>query len=307
MPPTLSKDEKLEQRAVIKFLQKTGGKPSDTIKEFKQAYASKERRPLCNCCKKMSETKGASVKLVTVQRFKFIPNLSPFSLALETFMRLANIQYEVEFTKTVTINKETGQVPFVIVNGVQVNDSQKIMSHLSEVFDVDLNSELNPIEKTISHAFVRMMNEFTSWTYFYWRYVDHPELIFPDIMDSPESFGISPDDPDKKQNWIDAARKKLLEQTHNQGVGRKSKEEIYKMGMDDLRGLSVYLGEKPFMFGDKASVVDCVLFGHLCQIVYLPLPTMPHKIMVENECKNLVAFCDRMKALAWPDWDKLTN
>ncbi|CAH1794049.1 unnamed protein product [Owenia fusiformis] len=256
----------------------------------------------------MSETKEASVKIVTIKRFKFIPNVSPFSLALETFMRLAKIQYEVEFANKLTENKETGQLPFAIVNGVQVNDSQKIMSYLSELFDVDLDSELSPVEKVISHAFQKMMNEFTVLTYIYWRYVDHPEMFLTtDIMDTPELFGISPDDPEKTQNMIDAARKYMHGKTHSQGVGRKPKEEIYKMGIDDLRGLSVYLGEKRFMFGDKASMVDCVLFSHLCQIVYIPLPTMPHKIMVENECKNLVAFCDRMKTLAWPDWDKLTN
>ncbi|CAH1790535.1 unnamed protein product [Owenia fusiformis] len=256
----------------------------------------------------MSETKEANVKLVTITRFKFIPSVSPFSIALETFMRVANIQYEVEFVKEYTVNKETGQLPFVIVNGVQVNDSRKIMSHLSELFDVDLDSGLSPVEKVISHAFQRMLNEFTRWTYGYWRYVDQPEVFFTaGIMDTPELYGISPDDPEKMSKMIDAGRKKILEITDCQGVGRKPKEEIYKIGMDDLKGLSVYLGEKPFMFGDKASIVDCVLFSHLCQIVYLPLPTMPHKIMVENECKNLVAFCDRMKALAWPDWDKLTN
>lgn len=41
MPPILSKSEKLEQRAVIKFLQKTGSKPADTIKEFKTVYGDR--------------------------------------------------------------------------------------------------------------------------------------------------------------------------------------------------------------------------------------------------------------------------
>ena len=48
-----------------------------------------------------------------------------------------------------------------------------------------------------------------------------------------------------------------------QGIGRHSKEEIEKIGLDDLTAASNILGDKPFFFGDKASVLDCVVFGFL--------------------------------------------
>ena len=47
------------------------------------------------------------------------------------------------------------------------------------------------------------------------------------------------------------------------GIGRHSKEEIEKIGLGDIKAASKILGHKPFFFGDKASVVDCVVFAFL--------------------------------------------
>ena len=32
-----------------------------------------------------------------------------------------------------------------------------------------------------------------------------------------------------------------------------------------------YLGNKRFMFGDSATSLDCVVFGHLAQFLYIPM------------------------------------
>ena len=48
-----------------------------------------------------------------------------------------------------------------------------------------------------------------------------------------------------------------------QGIGRHSKEEIEKIGLDDIKAASKILGDKPFFFGNKANVLDCVVFAFL--------------------------------------------
>ena len=39
-----------------------------------------------------------------------------------------------------------------------------------------------------------------------------------------------------------------------QGIGRHTKEEIEKIGLDDIKAASKILGDKPFFFGDNARV-----------------------------------------------------
>lgn len=46
------------------------------------------------------------------------------------------------------------------------------------------------------------------------------------------------------------------------------------------------------------------MFGPLAQIVYVPLET-EHRVLLKGECKNLWAFCERMKERLWPDWDEM--
>ena len=46
-----------------------------------------------------------------------------------------------------------------------------------------------------------------------------------------------------------------------QGIGRHTREEIRTMGMNDIKTISDYLGEKTFMMGDVPIELDCVVFG----------------------------------------------
>ena len=42
------------------------------------------------------------------------------------------------------------------------------------------------------------------------------------------------------------------------GIGRHSSEEIHKIGCDDIQAISTYLGSKPYLMGDRPTVVSYV-------------------------------------------------
>ena len=79
----------------------------------------------------------------------------------------------------------------------------------------------------------------------------------------------------------------------------------------DLKAVSTLLGTKPYMMGDKPSLLDCTVFGFVCQVIlknsidmYLPLLSFPRCCM---ECPLLVSTGSswRMSAAIW--WSILTR
>ena len=85
------------------------------------------------------------------------------------------------------------------------------------------------------------------------------------------------------------------------GIGRHSKEEIYQIAEKDLRALSDYLGEKPYVMGAEATTVDCTAFGLLANILYAGLET-PLSKLIKDELKNLSEYVERLKGEFWADW-----
>lgn len=79
-----------------------------------------------------------------------------------------------------------------------------------------------------------------------------------------------------------------------------------QFSFDDLEAISKILGKKKFLFGDKPTTIDCTLFGHLAQFIYLPL-AFPQKEFINKECPNLAEFVDRMRDTFWPDWKEMCN
>ena len=47
--------------------------------------------------------------------------------------------------------------------------------------------------------------------------------------------------------------------------------------------------------------VDCAVFGHLSQIMFVDFP-YAHKDMFDEECINLRHYLYRIRDRLWPDW-----
>ena len=65
--------------------------------------------------------------------------------------------------------------------------------------------------------------------------------------------------------------------------GRLDPEEAVQLSFKDLAALSCLLGELRFFHGDKPSSLDCVVFGHLAQFLYIDME-FPQAEYLRSHC-----------------------
>ena len=100
-----------------------------------------------------------------------------------------------------------------------------------------------------------------------------------------------------------ATRGYIEKEYRSRGLTRHSNEELWKFSNDDLKALSVLLGSQTYFFGTTTTLLDCTVFGHLVQFLYIPID-FPQKAYLKNECMNLVEFVERFRQTYWPDWEQ---
>lgn len=222
-----------------------------------------------------------------------VPNFSPFAVKLETWLRINKIPFEI--VDFLGMSKK-GQSPFIMFNEEEYPDSNFIIEYLSSYFSTSMENHLSNTDKAISRAFLKMIEENMSWSIFWYRYVQH-------FLDEYLEYFISEGDQDAKIKFAQSLGKGVETRAKSHGIGRHSNEEIYKIGSDDIRAISHFLGNKEFMMGDKPTVIDCCLFGFIIQITNVPIK-FPMREVIHNECKNILSFVERMKSSYWPDWSE---
>lgn len=84
------------------------------------------------------------------------------------------------------------------------------------------------------------------------------------------------------------------------GLSRYSLEEVNQLSFDDISSISDWLGSNQFFFGDEMTTVDCTIFGHLAQFLYIPMD-FPQREHMMTKCENLVAFMSRVQDNIWKD------
>ena len=111
-----------------------------------------------------------------------LPSASPFCLKVETFLRMAQIDYE-NVEHKMKYKSKKGQLPFVELNGEEISETEIIIKKLSEYFKKDLDEGLNAEQKILSHAFVSMLDDRTSWVPRYWRFKNPDEFMRASKLD----------------------------------------------------------------------------------------------------------------------------
>ena len=88
--------------------------------------------------------------------------------------------------------------------------------------------------------------------------------------------------------------------------GRLDPQEVVQLSFKDLGALSCLLGQQRFFHGDQSSTLDCVMFGHLAQFLYIDIK-FPQAEYLRSEATNLLDLVERIKTEVWPDWEEMCN
>ena len=88
--------------------------------------------------------------------------------------------------------------------------------------------------------------------------------------------------------------------------GRLDPSEAMELSFQDLKALSSLLGDQKYFHGDKPSTIDCVVFGHLAQFLYIDIK-FPQEEFIRTRATNLLYLVERTKAELWTDWEEMCN
>lgn len=219
------------------------------------------------------------------------PNLSPFVLTLETYLRLAKIPYQMDYEEPFG---PKGQSPWITLNGQEMGDSQLIIQMLGRHFGKDFTASLTKEQKGAARAFNMMVTEHLAWGFRLWRWVENKGRLMLQEMDRV---------PFVVRLLMPLKRRQISKSLYLQGIGRHSAEEVHDIIERDLAAISFYLGDKPFLMGSDLCEVDCALFGSLAQIMW-NYSGSPYETMVKVKYPNLKEYVLRVKERLWPDWDQ---
>jgi len=240
--------------------------------------------------------------------FPIVPhayNISPFAIKVESFLRVYGIPYEMVYTSQFG---KKGQIPYVKLNGEEIDDSNVIIPRLREHFSIKSEGSLTAQDRATGHAVMRMIEEHTSQIGFYYRYSLHMKEFYKALDVPDRMFNANKSFAGRiiASLWgcfqPGATKKKMKAR----GLAHHSDSELWQFSSDDLRALSDLLGTKTYFHGREPHVIDCVIFGHLSQFLFIPLD-FPQKKFMQDECKNLVTFVERFRDAHWPDWEKLCS
>lgn len=232
------------------------------------------------------------IKLYQFARAWNIPNPSHFCTKLETYLRMAEIPYEI--VETLPLLAPKGKLPFIEDDGKKIADSRFIIAYLKKAFGDRLDSHLSREERAISTALQRLIEEHFFWITMYtrWQYSaknwrEIKKAVFGSLS------------PVIRDGVAMTYRVLIRKQIYGHGTGRHNAEEICRLGKIDLDGLSDFLGNNPYFLGDKPTALDASAFGFLINTIGCPIESPVKEYALSKT--NLADYCNRMKAGYFPE------
>jgi len=213
-----------------------------------------------------------------------LPSVSPFCLKLDTYLRIVDLPFEVVIDK-VPFGAPKKKLPYIEHKGRRIGDSTFAIDYLESEFDIDGNAGLSAEQRAVALALQRLLEENLYWAMVYDRWmVDANWQFFRDIVLGGMPLPV-------RRLAGPAIRRGIGKRVEGHGIGVHSESEIHAAVAD-------YLGDKPFLMGDKATTVDAAAYGLLANILLAPIASpIKEAGLIRN---NLVAYLQRVQDMYFP-------
>ncbi|MGH1480773.1 MAG: glutathione S-transferase family protein [Geminicoccales bacterium] len=215
-------------------------------------------------------------------------NVSPFTLKLETWLKLSHIDYQVVSSHNPG-KAPKGKLPFIEdEDGTRIGDSTLIIDYLKRTRQIDPDHELTERQRAEAIVLQRLFEDHFYFIQVYSRWIDPVgwEIV------QPAFFGFLP--PGLRGLASSFIRRQVRRSLHEQGLGRHTQDELYALGRTDLRAISVLLGSRPYFYSDGPTTIDAIAYGFLANIYSVPVETELKAIAQEYD--NLRLYTERLGA-----------
>lgn len=227
-----------------------------------------------------------------IKLYQFAPafglaNASPFCMKMETYLRMADIPYELVNSGDV-LKAPKRKLPYINDGGTVVADTTFIIEHLKGRYGDPLDASLSPPDRALATAFQRLLEENLYWAVVHTRWVQEDGWA----LTKPAFFGALP----VPLRWIvpPLARRGMLSEMRGHGMGRHSPQEIHAIGCRDVTAVADFLADKPYMLGEQPTSLDATTYAFLANLLWAPVDS-PIRHHAQGR-PNLEAYCQRMKA-----------
>ena len=222
-----------------------------------------------------------------------LPEISPFVTKTEVQLKMAGLPYRKE--RAMPPASPKGQLPFIDDDGEGVADSTFIRAHLERRYGFDFDAGLSLPERAQAWAFERMIDHHVYWALVGARWVDPVNFA----KGPAHFFDGAPEH--RREKLREDAQFRVAENYLLSGLGRHAPDDDVELALRSIFALSVQLGDKPFLMGDKPCGMDATAFGALSGIL---TPFFESKLRAKAEqYDNLAAYVDRMMGQYFPEFE----
>lgn len=224
-----------------------------------------------------------------------LPTVGPFALKLLAWLELAGIPYEqvIEDDPRKGPKKKN---PWIELDGELIGDTEVIIEVLSRRHHVSLDDGLSAEQKAAGHAWCRAFEEHLH------QVLEWELFVHPAGAAYMRQFLASKMPPVLGPIAFTMFRSHLRKQLYARGIARHSPDIVAAKGRADIDALAAFLGDRPFLLGDRPRSADAALFGQLAPMVCWPMatPVAAHA----RSLAPIAAYCDRMRKLCFAGTEK---
>lgn len=219
-----------------------------------------------------------------------LPSPSPFCLKLETWLRMAGVDYEARALKGPP-KSETKKAPYLErADGSLLADSSIIIRTLADERSIDPWQGVDGAERARGIAITRLVEESLYFALLHERWIPRGNrAIARDAY-----FGAVPGM--LRKTITNQIAKSVEKSCHGQGFGRLSAAEQRRKAIADLDALELLIGDDDHVLG-PATPVDASVYGAAALWLWSPLDSK-----IQEHAKtlsNLKRFAEGMRDRYW--------